>query len=75
MITHLQEMDPYFLNAWVALFQAALSLLMCPIAFKMQSPELSLEDMPRNFHDGFMCFFAGMRRRFLLTGGLRARHR
>jgi hypothetical protein len=54
-------MDPYFLNAWVALFQAGLSLLVCPIAFKMQSPELSLEDMPRNFHDGFMCFFAGMK--------------
>ena len=57
---HPQEMDAYYLNAWVSLFQAGLSLAVAPLAFRMQSPDSAISDMPGNFRDGFMCFFAGM---------------
>eukprot|EP01104_Vermistella_antarctica_P014709 TRINITY_DN4681_c0_g1_i1.p1 TRINITY_DN4681_c0_g1~~TRINITY_DN4681_c0_g1_i1.p1 ORF type:complete len:417 (-),score=58.49 TRINITY_DN4681_c0_g1_i1:103-1353(-) len=52
------EMDVYYLNGWVALFQFAFGMLLAP-AFVKELQGLSWDEIPANFLNGFLCFATG----------------
>eukprot|EP00003_Mantamonas_plastica_P001496 TRINITY_DN1104_c0_g1_i2.p1 TRINITY_DN1104_c0_g1~~TRINITY_DN1104_c0_g1_i2.p1 ORF type:complete len:291 (-),score=71.44 TRINITY_DN1104_c0_g1_i2:351-1223(-) len=53
-----QSMDVMYLNAWVALFQFLLGLVLAPVAAPLQNMQLS--EIPGNLWDGTKCFLLGI---------------
>eukprot|EP01103_Thecamoeba_quadrilineata_P016233 TRINITY_DN536_c0_g1_i1.p1 TRINITY_DN536_c0_g1~~TRINITY_DN536_c0_g1_i1.p1 ORF type:complete len:512 (-),score=34.41 TRINITY_DN536_c0_g1_i1:663-2198(-) len=53
------DMDVWYLNGWVALFQFLIGILYAPLAAVMNQPPLSVSEIPKNLFEGFMCFVAG----------------
>jgi len=52
------DLDVWYLNGWVALFQFIVGLAYAPLAAVMTG--LELHDIPQNFWDGIRCVFAEM---------------
>mmetsp|Transcript_36313 Transcript_36313/g.108933 ORF Transcript_36313/g.108933 Transcript_36313/m.108933 type:complete len:426 (-) Transcript_36313:47-1324(-) len=51
-----QDLDPIFLNGWVALFQFLFSLILAVPAGMASSPPVYPSELPRNLIDGFKCY-------------------
>eukprot|EP00815_Leptocylindrus_aporus_P004513 CAMPEP_0116068238 /NCGR_PEP_ID=MMETSP0322-20121206/11536_1 /TAXON_ID=163516 /ORGANISM="Leptocylindrus danicus var. apora, Strain B651" /LENGTH=475 /DNA_ID=CAMNT_0003555299 /DNA_START=175 /DNA_END=1599 /DNA_ORIENTATION=+ len=51
------ELDPVFLNGWIALFQFFISLIFVIPAGYTADPPIYPEDLPRNIFDGLKCYF------------------
>lgn len=54
------DMNVFYLNAWVALFQWIVGLLYLPITAIPGFGGISFQDMPSNVWDGTKCMFAGI---------------
>jgi drug/metabolite transporter (DMT)-like permease len=50
------EIDPVYLNGWIAIFQFLFSLLLAVPAGWMASPSVTPEKLPENIWDGWLCF-------------------
>jgi hypothetical protein len=50
------ELDPVYLNGWVAIFQFGFSLLLAIPAGLVSSPVVPPEALPRNLWDGLLCY-------------------
>lgn len=51
------EIDPMYLNGWVAVFQFLFALVLCIPASFASEPPVPLADLPSNLYDGLMCYF------------------
>ena len=52
-----EDMDVWWLNAWVALWQFTIGLSYAPLAAVMQNPPLPIDQIPLNMAQGFECVF------------------
>lgn len=50
------ELDPMYLNGWIAVFQASFALVLCVPASMASDPPVSVENLPQNLYDGAKCF-------------------
>jgi drug/metabolite transporter (DMT)-like permease len=50
------ELDPIYLNGWIAVFQFFFSFLVAVPAGWLASPSVDPWDLPRNMWDGLLCF-------------------
>ncbi len=50
------ELDPIFLNGWIAVFQFMFSCLICIPAAYTSEPPISISELPKNLYDGLLCF-------------------
>lgn len=55
-----QDMDIYWYQLWVAFFQFCLAAIVSPFSFLMQSPDMSIKDLPRNVYDGLLCWYGAV---------------
>lgn len=51
------ELDPIFLNGWVAVYQLAFSMFLAIPAGWFTSPAVSISALPRNLWHGLRCYF------------------
>jgi drug/metabolite transporter (DMT)-like permease len=49
-------MDISFVQLWVAFFQFLIGIALAPLTFLLQSPGVSLSQLPQNFVDGCKCW-------------------
>lgn len=52
-----REVDPMYLNGWVAVFQLAISLVLCVPCSLATDPPVPIPDLPENMWDGLRCYF------------------
>uniref|UniRef100_A0A7S2K7X9 EamA domain-containing protein n=1 Tax=Leptocylindrus danicus TaxID=163516 RepID=A0A7S2K7X9_9STRA len=52
----MMELDPVFLNGWVALFQFMFALVLAVPAGMASEPPVEPQDLPQNLWDGFKCY-------------------
>ena len=50
------ELDPVYMNGWIAIFQFIFSILLVVPAGMASSPPILPADLPRNLYNGFMCY-------------------
>lgn len=50
------DLDPVFLNGWVALFQFMFALVLAVPAGMASEPPVEPQDLPQNLWDGFKCY-------------------
>lgn len=50
------EIDPMYLNGWVAVFQFFFALILCVPSSLASSPPVPIPDLPRNLLDGLYCY-------------------
>jgi len=50
------EIDPMYLNGWVAVFQFAISLVLCVPSSLASNPPVPIPDLPANIWGGLKCF-------------------
>lgn len=50
------EIDPMYLNGWVAVFQFGISLALCVPSSLASSPPVPIPDLPSNIWGGLKCF-------------------
>lgn len=51
-----QELDPIFLNGWIAVFQFLFSLVLCIPASLASEPPVPVNELPQNVLDGLLCY-------------------
>jgi drug/metabolite transporter (DMT)-like permease len=51
-----QELDPMYLNGWIAVFQFLFSLALCLPAAMASEPPVYPADLPENIGNGFKCY-------------------
>ena len=51
-----KELDPIYLNGWIAVFQFLFSLVLCVPASLTSSPPVSIPELPQNLLDGLKCY-------------------
>lgn len=51
------ELDPMYLNGWIAVFQLLFSLALCAPASQASDPPVPINQLPQNLYDGMMCYF------------------
>lgn len=51
------ELDPMYLNGWVAVFQFFFSIALCVPAAYASDPPVPVNDLPSNLYDGLLCYF------------------
>mmetsp|Transcript_13499 Transcript_13499/g.19073 ORF Transcript_13499/g.19073 Transcript_13499/m.19073 type:complete len:530 (+) Transcript_13499:114-1703(+) len=50
------ELDPVYLNGWIALFQSFYSIVLAVPGGISSSPPVSPSELPEHFYDGFKCY-------------------
>ena len=50
------ELDPIYLNGWIAVFQFGFSLVLCIPASLTSSPPVPIPDLPSSLWDGMKCY-------------------
>mmetsp|Transcript_800 Transcript_800/g.1266 ORF Transcript_800/g.1266 Transcript_800/m.1266 type:complete len:533 (-) Transcript_800:59-1657(-) len=50
------ELDPIYLNGWIALFQSFYSIVLAVPGGMSSSPAVSPSELPEHFYDGFKCY-------------------
>jgi drug/metabolite transporter (DMT)-like permease len=50
------ELDPMFLNGWIAVFQLLFSILLCVPGALVSDPPVAVPDLPQNLWNGLKCF-------------------
>jgi len=50
------ELDPIYLNGWIAVFQFCFSLMLCIPASLTSSPPVPIPDLPSNLWGGMKCY-------------------
>jgi len=50
------ELDPIYLNGWIAVFQLLFSLALCVPASMATDPPVQIPDLPQNMLDGLRCY-------------------
>jgi drug/metabolite transporter (DMT)-like permease len=50
------ELDPMYLNGWIAVFQCSFAFLLCVPASLVSEPPVAIEDLPQNMLNGAKCF-------------------
>ena len=50
------EIDPMYLNGWVAIFQFLFALVLCVPSSLASNPPVPIPDLPRNLLDGLYCY-------------------
>lgn len=50
------ELDPIYLNGWIALFQFAFCLAFAAPAAYASSPPVTIDQLPRNLYEGMLCY-------------------
>jgi drug/metabolite transporter (DMT)-like permease len=50
------DLDPIYMNGWIAIFQLLFSLLLAIPAGFASSPPISPMDLPRNMYQGMLCY-------------------
>ena len=50
------ELDPIYMNGWIAIFQFFFSLFLAVPAGMASSPPIEPSDLPRNIYQGFLCY-------------------
>ena len=50
------ELDPVYLNGWIALFQFLFCLMLAAPAAYASSPPVPIQDLPQNLYDGMKCY-------------------
>lgn len=50
------ELDPMYLNGWIAVFQLIFSLFLCVPASLTSDPPVAIKDLPQNLYDGMKCY-------------------
>lgn len=53
-----QELDPIYLNGWIAVFQFLFSLILCVPASLTSEPPVPVSELPDNILDGLFCYGA-----------------
>ena len=61
------ELDPVYLNGWIAIFQFLFSLVVAIPAGVLASPTVHLKGVPQNLWEGMLCFFGKGAYRTLAT--------
>lgn len=51
------ELDPIYLNGWIAVFQLLFSLILCVPSSLASEPPVLIPDLPNNLYGGLLCFF------------------
>lgn len=51
-----QELDPIFLNGWIAVFQFLFSIVLCVPASLAAAPPVPIPELPENLWDGMRCY-------------------
>lgn len=51
------ELDPIFMNGWIAIFQFFFSILLAVPAGYASSPPIGPMELPRNIYHGLLCYF------------------
>lgn len=51
-----KELDPIFLNGWIAVFQFLFSLILCVPSSLASDPPVPIPDLPANMWDGMKCY-------------------
>lgn len=51
-----QDMDLYYYQLWIAIFQFTLSTLLSPLSFMLQMRHARVSELPGNFFDGLLCW-------------------
>ena len=50
------ELDPIFLNGWIAIFQFGFALILCVPSSLASDPPVSIPNLPQNMYDGLKCY-------------------
>ena len=50
------ELDPIYLNGWIAVFQLLFSLVLCVPSSLASTPPVPIPDLPQNLLDGLYCY-------------------
>lgn len=50
------ELDPMYLNGWIAVFQVLFGIVLCVPGSMVSEPPVSIPDLPGNIYDGLKCF-------------------
>lgn len=50
------EMDPIYLNGWIAVFQFIISIVLCVPSSLASSPPVPIPDLPDNLWNGLQCY-------------------
>ena len=50
------ELDPIFLNGWIAVFQLLFSLVLCVPSALASEPPVPIPELPANLWDGLRCY-------------------
>jgi len=50
------ELDPMYLNGWIAVFQLIFACFLCVPATLVSDPPVPIPDLPSNLYDGLKCF-------------------
>jgi drug/metabolite transporter (DMT)-like permease len=51
------ELDPMYLNGWIATFQFLFSILLCVPSALASDPPVAIPMLPENLVDGMLCYF------------------
>lgn len=51
-----QELDPVYLNGWIAVFQFLFSLILCIPSSLVSEPPVGIPGLPKNMYDGLRCY-------------------
>lgn len=51
-----QELDPIYLNGWIAVFQFLFSLILCVPSSLASDPPVPIPNLPQNLWDGLKCY-------------------
>ena len=51
-----QQLDPIFLNGWIAVFQFLFSVVLCVPASLASEPPVPVPELPENLWDGMRCY-------------------
>jgi hypothetical protein len=51
-----QDVDPVYLNGWIAVFQFFFSLVLCVPSSLVSDPPVPIKDLPDNMYSGLKCY-------------------